>query len=111
MKEKGMSLSKHILFLLLYNFKSDFSFKYLDAFTHYHGNMFHFNRILALRKAEKEEERRAREKIRQKLEEDKVQMVLLLILCSVVNLSAQFLGKVFPGTQCLCLPVEMLSCF
>ena len=29
-------------------------------------------RILALRKAEKEEERRAREKIRQKLEEDKV---------------------------------------
>lgn len=30
------------------------------------------NRILALRKAEKEEEKRAREKIRQKLEEDKV---------------------------------------
>ncbi|RRT68935.1 hypothetical protein B296_00013247 [Ensete ventricosum] len=31
-----------------------------------------FCRILALRKAEKEEEKRAREKIRQKLEEDKV---------------------------------------
>lgn len=31
-----------------------------------------FSRILALRKAEKEEEKRAREKIRQKLEEDKV---------------------------------------
>lgn len=31
-----------------------------------------FSRILALWKAEKEEEKRAREKIRQKLEEDKV---------------------------------------
>lgn len=31
-----------------------------------------FNSLLALRKAEKEEEQRAREKIRQKLEEDKV---------------------------------------
>lgn len=34
--------------------------------------MFCFNSLLALRKAEKEEEQRAREKIRQKLEEDKV---------------------------------------
>lgn len=31
-----------------------------------------FCRLLALRKAEKEEEKRAREKIKQKLEEDKV---------------------------------------
>lgn len=31
-----------------------------------------FHSILALRRAEKEEEQRAREKIRQKLEEDKV---------------------------------------
>lgn len=37
---------------------------------------FFANRILALRKAEKEEEKRAREKIRQKLEEDKV-----LVIC------------------------------
>ena len=35
-------------------------------------NLFFSARIMALRKAEKEEEKRAREKIRQKLEEDKV---------------------------------------
>jgi hypothetical protein len=33
-------------------------------------------RLMALRKAEKEEEKRAREKIRQKVEEDKVTTVL-----------------------------------
>lgn len=38
------------------------------------------NRILALRKAEKDEEKRAREKIRQKLEEDKVDIVLATLL-------------------------------
>lgn len=35
-------------------------------------HLLYFNSLLALRKAEKEEEKRAREKIRQKLEEDKV---------------------------------------
>jgi hypothetical protein len=34
--------------------------------------------LLALRKAEKEEERRAREKIKQKLEEDKVLFLIVL---------------------------------
>lgn len=34
---------------------------------------------MALRKAEKEEEKRAREKIRQKLEEDKVRMIFNVI--------------------------------
>lgn len=34
--------------------------------------VFSIYRIMALRKAEKEEEKRAREKIRQRLEEDKV---------------------------------------
>lgn len=37
------------------------------------------NSLLALRKAEKEEEQRAREKIRQKLEEDKVLMIFSAI--------------------------------
>lgn len=35
------------------------------------------HRLLALRQAEKEEEKRAREKIRQKLEEDKVHLGML----------------------------------
>ena len=46
--------------------------QYLNSLANWHGNLLNFDRILALRKAEKEEERRAREKIRQKLEEDKV---------------------------------------
>jgi len=40
--------------------------------TQLQENSVSFCRLLALRKAEKEEERRARERIKQKLEEDKV---------------------------------------
>lgn len=44
------------------------------------GNFVVFYSIIALRKAEKEEEKRAREKIRQKLEEDKVLIMLYLAI-------------------------------
>jgi hypothetical protein len=43
--------------------------------------------LLALRKAEKEEERRAREKIKQKLEEDKVLFLIVLFF-----LTSNFFG-------------------
>ena len=45
------------------------------------NNVFCFHSVVASRKAEKEEEKRAREKIRQKLEEDKV---LIVSCCSVL---------------------------
>lgn len=44
------------------------------------GNVLLSNRILAIRKAEKDEEKRAMERIRQKLEEDKVDIVLATLL-------------------------------
>lgn len=47
--------------------------------------------IMALRKAEKEEERRAREKIRQKLEEDKVMMISTILLYFNIHLLAEAL--------------------
>lgn len=43
------------------------------------------DRIMALRKAEKEEEKRAREKIRQKLEEDKVKIFRATLFNPVLN--------------------------
>ena len=55
---------KHYYYVVLYSNLLLFYAKYLS-----------YCRILALRKAEKEEEKRAREKIRQKLEEDKVLIV------------------------------------
>jgi hypothetical protein len=52
----------------------------LDSFFNRMKYLFCSHRIVALRKAEKEEEKRAREKIRQKLEEDKVYMFPLTFL-------------------------------
>ena len=49
---------------------SNLDFGFFGRYSQWVG--FFANSILALRKAEKEEEKRAREKIRQKLEEDKV---------------------------------------
>lgn len=46
---------------------------------------FFFNRILALRKAEKEEEKRARERILQKLEEDKVDNLFIIKLNLILS--------------------------
>lgn len=64
MKESGLSALLMSCSFVLFNFS------YLD---HTNGNVLLYSySIMALRKAEKEEERRAREKIRQKLEEDKV---------------------------------------
>lgn len=48
----------------------------LACIFYWDGNVLLSIRILALRKAEKDEEKRAMEKIRQKLEEDKVDIVL-----------------------------------
>jgi len=48
-------------------------------------------RLLALRKAEKEEEKRAREKIKQKLEEDKVSTFPNHFVLSLDLLLSQFL--------------------
>ena len=56
------------------------SFSLLDSFFNRMKYLFCSHRIVALRKAEKEEEKRAREKIRQKLEEDKVYMFPLTFL-------------------------------
>lgn len=51
-----------------------------------------FCRLLALRKAEKEEERRAREKIKQKLEEDKVYTLsYCVIFCCISIVLVSFL--------------------
>lgn len=46
---------------------------------------------MALRKAEKEEEKRAREKIRQKLEEDKVWCPLLTSLVCINQIIIEYL--------------------
>lgn len=67
MKENGVTL-------LVYP-NSDFGFL-VDILNELR---FFANSILALRKAEKEEEKRAREKIRQKLEEDKVLVLIYLM--------------------------------
>lgn len=74
MKENGVTL-------LVYP-NSDFGFL-VDILNELR---FFANSILALRKAEKEEEKRAREKIRQKLEEDKVLVILLIIWCLLFSI-------------------------
>ena len=65
MKENGS--------LLIFSF-STINFVYIIVFVT--GFFVVLYSIIALRKAEKEEEKRAREKIRQKLEEDKVLKML-----------------------------------
>lgn len=71
MKENGV--------LSLITCVSQFRFWHLlDLFSMTKGSLSFVNSIMALRKAEKEEEKRAREKIRQKLEEDKVLVISLI---------------------------------
>lgn len=68
MKENGAPLSISFVYILFWCHKQS-----LYACVRKYCSLSH--RLLAFRKAEKEEERRAREKIRQKLEEDKVLMI------------------------------------
>lgn len=76
-KENGLHLSVPYLSSLIY----------VSIDIYWVLSSFLFPRsVMALRKAEKEEERRAREKIRQKLEEDKVGMMLCHFVCSLFNL-------------------------
>lgn len=74
MKESGKNYFLNVFCSLLHVWhqKPFFTCTTKSTFIYWDENLFFPNRILALRKAEKEEEKRAREKIRQKLEEDKV---------------------------------------
>lgn len=68
MKENGAPLSISFVYILFWCHKQ-------SLYACVRKYCFLSHRLLAFRKAEKEEERRAREKIRQKLEEDKVLMI------------------------------------
>lgn len=87
----------HLLNLLCYilclfsnlpfnDIKCLFPFHYLNS-SSIGMEMFLCDRIIALRKAEKDEEKRAREKIRQKLEEDKVKICLTTVFNIVQKFS------------------------